>query len=156
MALLGTKKDEKTGTNTIPPYREDAVSRPGELSSLLGKGSEFEGKLAFEGQVRIDGKFTGTISTKDVLVIAEGARVSAEVTAGTVIIHGVFEGNIRAAQLVEMKTPGRVKGTIEAPSIAIDRGVMFEGSTKMENLGKGGPVLDAGMPIGGAGGPQKK
>jgi cytoskeletal protein CcmA (bactofilin family) len=136
MALLGTKKEEKH-TTTMPPYREEIVSRPGELSSLLGKGSEFDGKLAFEGQVRIDGKFTGTISTKDTLVIAEGARVNAEVTAGTVIIHGVFEGNIRATQLVEMKTPGRVKGTIEAPAIAIDRGVVFEGSTKMENAGKG-------------------
>lgn len=135
MALIGTKKEEKA--TTIPPFREEHVSRPGELSSLLGKGSEFEGKLAFEGQVRVDGKFSGQISTKDTLVIAEGARVNAEVQAGTVIIHGVFEGNIRATQLVEMKTPGRVKGTVEAPAIAMDRGVVFEGTTKMENIGKG-------------------
>jgi cytoskeletal protein CcmA (bactofilin family) len=133
MALLG-KKDEKA--ITMPPYREENVSRPGELSSLLGKGSEFEGKLAFEGQVRIDGKFSGQISTKDILVIAEGARVQAEVVAGTVIVHGQFEGNIRATQMVELKTPARVKGNIETPALAMDRGVIFEGSTKMENLGK--------------------
>ncbi|MCI0569540.1 MAG: polymer-forming cytoskeletal protein [Myxococcaceae bacterium] len=136
MALIGTKKEEKA--TTMPPIREEHVSRPGELSSLLGKGSEFEGKLAFEGQVRIDGKFNGHIATKDTLVIAEGARVNAEVQAGTVIIHGVFEGNIKAAQLVEMKTPAKVKGTVESPAIAIDRGVVFEGSCKMENIGKGG------------------
>ena len=131
MALLGTKKDEK---GSVIPFQEERVSRAGELSSLLGKGSEFEGKLSFEGQVRIDGKFSGQISTKDVLVIAEGAKVSAEVTAGTVIIHGQFEGNVHATQLVELKTPARVKGTIETPSLAMDRGVVFEGSTKMENL----------------------
>lgn len=150
MALLGTKKDERA--TTTPPYREEIVSRPGELSSLLGKGSEFDGKLAFEGQVRIDGKFTGQISTKDTLVIAEGARVNAEVTAGTVIIHGMFEGNIRATQLVEMKTPGRVKGTVEAPAIAIDRGVVFEGTTKMENIAKGAGAGAAPEPIAAAGG----
>src|ERR1700754_2945693 len=133
MALLG-KKDEKA--TTMPPYREENVSRPGELSSLLGKGSEFEGKLAFEGQVRIDGKFTGQISTKDILVIAEGAKVQAEVVAGTVIVHGHFEGNIRATQMVELKTPARLKGNIETPALAMDRGVVFEGSTKMENTGK--------------------
>ncbi len=134
MALLGSKKDEK---GLLAPFQEERVSRSGELSSLLGKGSEFEGKLAFEGQVRIDGKFSGQISTKDVLVIAEGARVNAEISAGTVIIHGTFEGNVHASQGVELKTPARVKGTIETPALAIDKGVIFEGSTKMENL-KGG------------------
>ena len=137
MALLGSKKDEK---GALDPFREESVSRSGELSSLLGKGSEFDGKLAFEGQVRIDGKFSGQISTKDVLVIAEGARVNAEVTAGTVIIHGQFEGNVRAAQLIELKTPARVKGTLEAPALAMDKGVIFEGSCKMENLKGRGAV----------------
>src|SRR5690606_30029601 len=137
MALLGTKKEEK---GSLVPFQEERVSRAGELSSLLGKGSEFEGKLAFEGQVRIDGKFSGQISTKDVLVIAEGARVNAEVSAGTVIIHGTFEGNVHASQAVELKTPARVKGTIETPALAIDKGVIFEGSTKMENLKGGGPA----------------
>ncbi|HLT30379.1 MAG TPA: polymer-forming cytoskeletal protein [Myxococcaceae bacterium] len=143
MALLGTKKEEK---GSLVPFQEERVSRAGELSSLLGKGSEFEGKLAFEGQVRIDGKFSGQISTKDVLVIADGAKVSAEVSAGTVIIHGQFEGNIHATQLVELKTPARVKGTIETPALAMDRGVVFEGSTKMENLKGPGQASPPALP----------
>lgn len=113
------------------------VSRPGEVHTLLGKGSEFEGKLSFEGQVRIDGKFSGQIFTKDVLVVGDGARVNAEVNAGTVIVHGQVEGNIRATQLVELHQPGRIKGNIETPNLSIDRGVIFEGTCKMENLGKG-------------------
>nr|WP_255652988.1 bactofilin BacM [Corallococcus sp. AS-1-12] len=118
---------------------EDFVStRPGEVHTLLGKGSEFEGKLTFEGQVRIDGKFNGQIVTKDVLVIGDGARVQAEIQAGTVIINGTVEGNVRATQLIELKQPGRVKGNLETPSLSMDRGVIFEGSLKMENLGKGG------------------
>nr|WP_167548601.1 MULTISPECIES: bactofilin BacM [Corallococcus] len=118
---------------------EDFVStRPGEVHTLLGKGSEFEGKLTFEGQVRIDGKFNGQIVTKDVLVIGDGARVQAEIQAGTVIINGTVEGNVRATQLIELKQPGRVKGNLETPSLSMDRGVIFEGSLKMENIGKGG------------------
>ena len=72
------------------------------MHTLLGKGSEFEGKLTFEGQVRIDGKFTGQIFTKDTLVIGDGARVNAEINAGTVIINGTVEGNITATQLIEL------------------------------------------------------
>ena len=118
--------------------REDdnVVSRSGELNALLGKGSEFEGKLTFEGQVRIDGKFTGQIITKDTRVIGDGARVAAEINAGTVIVNGTVEGNIRASQMIEVHQPGRIKGNLETPSLAMDRGVIFEGSCKMENLGK--------------------
>lgn len=154
MALLG-QKDPKA----VPQLkREDdiVVSRPGEVHTLLGKGSEFDGKLTFEGQVRIDGKFSGQIFTKDVLVIGDGARVNAEVTAGTVIVHGVVEGNIKATQVVELHQPARVKGNIETPALAMDRGVIFEGSMKMENLAKGaGAAGPAPAPVAAAGGEKR-
>jgi cytoskeletal protein CcmA (bactofilin family) len=118
---------------------ENVVVRGGDVHTLLGKGSEFEGKLTFEGQVRIDGKFSGQVFTKDTLVIGEGARVNAEINAGTVIVNGLVEGNIRASQSIELHTPGRVKGNLETPSLSIDKGVMFEGSCKMEGA-KGGTV----------------
>jgi cytoskeletal protein CcmA (bactofilin family) len=116
---------------------ENVVVRGGDVHTLLGKGSEFDGKLTFEGQVRIDGKFSGQIFTKDTLVVGEGARVNAEINAGTVIVNGVVEGNIKATQLIELHTPGRVKGNLETPSLSIDKGVMFEGSCKMDGA-KGG------------------
>lgn len=148
MALLGGSKDPKQTSAPVPRRDEVMVARPGEVHTLLGKGSEFEGKLSFEGQVRIDGKFNGQIITKDVLVVGDGARVNAEVNAGTVIIHGLVEGNIRATQLVEVHQPGRIKGNIETPNLSIDKGVMFEGTCKMENLGsKGaGPAETAPVP----------
>ncbi|EPX64048.1 hypothetical protein D187_005181 [Cystobacter fuscus DSM 2262] len=140
MALLG-KKEEKINVPLLGggSSKEDFVAtRPGEVHTLLGKGSEFEGKLTFEGQVRIDGKFNGQIITKDVLVVGEGARVQAEITAGTVIINGTVEGNVRATQLIELHAPARVKGNIESPALTMERGVIFEGSSKMENIGAKG------------------
>lgn len=135
MALLG-KKDERSTTTLFKREDDNVSSRPGEVHTLLGKGSEFDGKLTFEGQVRIDGKFTGQIVTKDVLVIGDGARVMAEIQAGTVIINGTVEGNVRATQIIELHMPARVKGNLEAPALQMDKGVIFEGSLKMENLGK--------------------
>ena len=120
--------------------RDDAPLSPastaGDLNALLGRGSEFEGKLTFEGTVRIDGKFTGTILTDDTLVVGEGAKVSAEVTCGTIIVHGEVVGNIRARSAVELHQPARVRGNIETPSLMVDRGVVCEGQAKMEDLEK--------------------
>ncbi|MCE9668418.1 bactofilin BacM [Myxococcus stipitatus] len=144
MALLGGKKDEAPSKPLFKREEESVSQRSGEVHTLLGKGSEFEGKLTFEGQVRIDGKFQGQIITKDVLVIGDGAKVQAEIQAGTVIINGQVEGNVKATQIIELKTPGRVKGNLETPSLSMDRGVIFEGSLKMENLGNTRPPPPGG------------
>jgi cytoskeletal protein CcmA (bactofilin family) len=113
--------------------------KAGQLNALLGKGSEFEGKLTFEGEVRIDGRFSGQILTKDTLTVGEGAKVTADITAGIVIVSGAVEGTIKATSHVELHAPARVKGTIETPSMSMDKGVIFEGTMKMENLSAKAP-----------------
>jgi len=117
---------------SMPPGTSD-------LNALLGRGSEFEGKLTFEGTVRIDGKFTGTIVTNDVLVVGEGAKVSAEITCGSIVVHGEINGNIKARTLVELHQPARVRGNVETPALMIEKGVIYEGQTKMEGVEKSPP-----------------
>jgi len=111
----------------------------GEITTLLGRGSEFEGKLTFEGTVRIDGKLSGEIFSEDVLVIGEGAQVNAEIDVGVIIVEGNVTGNIHAKRAVELHAPARVTGNIETPSLYIDKGVVFEGFSKMENIGAATP-----------------
>ena len=104
----------------------------GEINALLGRGTEFDGKLNFVGKVRIDGKFTGEIFSDDVLIIGEGAEVRAEIEVGTLIVRGgALHGNVRATQLVEVHSPARVYGDIHAPQLFIDKGVVFEGKCTM-------------------------
>ena len=120
--------------------RDELTSAPvntGDLNALLGRGSEFEGKLTFEGTVRIDGKFNGTIVTNDVLVVGEGAKVSAEISCGTVIVHGEIVGNVKAKTSVELHQPAKMKGNIETPSLMIEKGVTFEGQCKMDGIERG-------------------
>ncbi|HCF61999.1 MAG TPA: hypothetical protein DFS52_28900 [Myxococcales bacterium] len=122
---------------------EELPRSSGEVNAVLGRGTEFEGKLTFEGEVRIAGKFTGEIFSKDRLQIDDSARIKAEISTGSLVVYGEITGNIRATQLVELKASARVKGNIETPSLVIERGVIFEGSCKMENLGKGGATVTA-------------
>jgi cytoskeletal protein CcmA (bactofilin family) len=140
--LMAMLKREDLPTSAAAPMSD--------LNALLGRGSEFEGKLTFEGTVRIDGKFTGSIVTNDVLVVGEGAKISAEISCGTVIVHGEVNGNIRAKTAVELHHPARMRGNIESPSLMIEKGVLFEGQAKMENLsadrGDRGPKKDEPKP----------
>jgi cytoskeletal protein CcmA (bactofilin family) len=104
----------------------------GEINTLLGKGTTFEGKLTFEGTVRIDGKLKGEVFSDDVLIIGEGAYVEAEIDIGEVIIQGTVVGNIRAKRAIELHAPGRMKGDLHTPSLQVDKGVVFEGRSFME------------------------
>ena len=118
----------------ISPAQNSATDPSGgaQVTTLLGRGSEFEGKLSFEGTVRVDGKLSGEIFTEDTLIVGEGAEVRAEINVGAVIIEGSVQGNIHAKRSVEIHTPGRVRGNIITPSLFIEKGVMFDGSCQME------------------------
>lgn len=105
------------------------------LNALLGPGSVIEGKVSFQGQVRIDGTFTGEITTTDLLIIGEQAKVAAEISCGSAVVSGEVTGNIKASESVELHMPARVRGDIATPSLSIDRGVVFNGISKMESAG---------------------
>jgi cytoskeletal protein CcmA (bactofilin family) len=114
---------------------EGGGHRPTEINALLGRGTHFEGKLFFEGRVRIDGSFTGQIRGEDVLVIGEGALVKGEILVATCIVTGgEVEANIRARDAIELYPPSKVTGALHAPAIFIDRGVQFDGACKMAPL----------------------
>ena len=106
-----------------------------EITALLGRGTHFDGKLHFEGRVRIDGSFRGEIRSPDVLIIGEGAEIDAEIDVGTVIIKGgSVSGNVRAAHSIELYVPARVSGSLHSPEIFMDKGVQFSGTCTMAPL----------------------
>lgn len=113
------------------------TSLGGSSDLLLGAGAEFEGKLTFKGTVRIDAKFTGSIVTDDVLVVGEHARIDAEISCGTVIVHGEVNGNIKAKVAVELHHPAKVRGDIDSPSLMVERGVVLQGALKMDGFDRG-------------------
>ena len=111
-------------------FDEHLIER-GQLTALLDLGSSFEGRLTFEGTVRIGGEFKGEIFTKDTLVINPGAKVEAQVEADVVIISGELTGHVFARRRVIMHPPAVFRGTVTSPSLRIDEGVMFEGASYM-------------------------
>lgn len=119
----------------VTAHRNDLVPaegvHAGQVTALLDHGASFEGRLTFEGTVRIGGGFKGEIFTNDTLVINPGAKVEAQIEADTVIISGIVKGNVFARRRVIMHPPAVFKGTVTTPSLRIDEGVVFEGASYM-------------------------
>jgi len=99
------------------------------VTTLIDKGSHFEGKLAFEGMAQISGSFKGEIYSTDKLIIEEGANVVGQIEGNVVVIRGNFEGTVFAKDKVTMLPPAVFKGAVTSPSLKIEEGVVFEGAS---------------------------
>lgn len=104
-----------------------------DLTAIIEEGCKFEGNLSFNGVARIAGTVNGSIFSNDTLIVSEGAVVNADINANVILISGTVKGNLRASSRVEIRSPARFEGTIAAPSLIVEQGVIFHGTTKMRD-----------------------
>lgn len=91
--------------------------------------AEFEGILSGK-DAQILGRFKGEILVTGKLVIGEGARVDAKVTADTVEIAGAFKGDLTTRALV-LLDKARVDGSVEAKSLSVRDGAQLNGAVNV-------------------------
>ena len=117
-----------------------------EITTILGKGSRFEGKLTFEGTVRIDGRFSGEIQTEGTLIIGDSADVQANIFASTVVVKGTVKGDVVASESLKIQAPAKVTGNLATPNLTIETGSFFEGHCKMSGDAAAAPAGAAPEP----------
>lgn len=135
------KRDEDLGGQTAVGATDE------EVIAFVGRGVEFKGVITYNGTVRIDGRLDGEIHTEGVLVVGEDAVITAQVTAGTVISRGKITGDIVASGKVRLQAPAVLNGSVKAPLLSIDEGVLFNGSLEMA---KAEPAEAGKSPAGGS------
>jgi cytoskeletal protein CcmA (bactofilin family) len=75
-----------------------------------------EGKIEGAGHVRIAGRFKGDVNVEGNVTIEQGAHVTGQIAAATVIVSGEVHGNINASSRVELLETGVINGDLKAPS----------------------------------------
>ncbi len=103
----------------------------GKLESLIGVNSEFQGELHVKGTLRVDGRIEGQLWAECV-ILSESGAVTGEINAKKIIVGGRVDGNLRAQEIVEIKSKGRVSGEIFTPKIAITEGGELNGKVQMK------------------------
>jgi cytoskeletal protein CcmA (bactofilin family) len=103
----------------------------GGLTAFIDQGSQFEGKLSFKDTVRIDGEFSGEISSENTLIVGETGEITATIRSNMVVVSGTVVGDIYAGRQIVLHKTARVEGDLECPSITIEEGALFNGQLKM-------------------------
>jgi len=105
-----------------------------EIKAFLGQGAEFEGKLIFNGSVRIDGKFQGEIFGQGSLVVGQGALVKANITVKSVYISGDVQGDIEVNEKMNIHATGKFSGNVRTPVFIMEEGAFFDGRSYMADV----------------------
>lgn len=107
--------------------------RKREIDRVLDVDASMQGSLVFKDPVnlRISGRFEGTLHTKGSLMIAEHATVNADITGESIIIAGKVNGNVHALKDLKLISPACVVGDIKTPLLSIAEGAVFEGNCGM-------------------------
>jgi len=96
-------------------------------STSVDSTSEVEGRLRCKETLRIDGRVQGEVHCERAVLIGEGARVKASITADEVQISGVVEGDIAARRKITLERTAVVTGDLTTPGIVIEEGAKLKG-----------------------------
>lgn len=117
------------------PYQTAA-----ERQSILGPTLQFKGELSADEELIVRGTVEGSITQTPRLVVGNGGRIAASVSAQMVVVEGTVEGDVQASKSVLVRESANMRGNIVAPSVSIAEGATFNGSVDMSTrpAGSGG------------------
>ena len=139
-SFQGTGVEAKPAAEAATPARgamteSESLARDikeGTLSGFVGGGTDVTGEANFKAMMRVDGHFSGRItSSSGTLIVGNNGIVDANIEVAIAVIHGAINGDIIATQRLELGRAGKVTGNIQTPSLVIEQGAIFEGSCKM-------------------------
>ncbi len=99
--------------------------------NIIGAGTIVEGKLKSQGSIRIDGKFTGEVTTPGNIAVGPMGEVEGIIAARNITIGGKIKGTVTASEKLVFEGKAVVRAEIRASKLVIDEGALFDGKCTM-------------------------
>lgn len=123
------KQESHEPVSEASPVSLDQHEAP--VHAYLGKEVRFRGIIRFNGIARIDGRVEGEIHSKGTLQIGKTGIILANIESDVIITNGTIVGDVVATGKIHLLAPASVEGTIKAPLITMEDGVLVNGSIEM-------------------------
>jgi len=134
------QKADAPRVGSEPNYNRDMKSPPvasrqersSSGSARLGQSIRIEGTLTGNEDLTLNGSVKGQVNLKGhSLTVGPDGKIEANLSAKSVIVEGQVNGNITAADKIQLTPSGTVTGDLQAPRIALEDGAKFSGRMDM-------------------------
>ena len=105
-----------------------------EVETVVGPSVNVEGDFASEGNIVVKGTVSGSVFTSKHLTVEMGAKIIANVRAGSATIAGEVKGNMKIKESLELISTSRVVGDIEVKNLKVESGALMYGKVTMPGM----------------------
>jgi|UniRef100_A0A7C4YG29 cytoskeletal protein CcmA (bactofilin family) len=102
------------------------------LMSLITEGSRIEGKVSFNGSVRIDGTIDGEIVATEKVIVGNTGHIKGKVKCQSFTSSGKCEGTFEVAELTELLKGATLEGELSCKKLIVEEGVILDGNVMMK------------------------
>lgn len=97
----------------------------------FGQGTIITGDVSTEGDVRIDGKVTGNVTSKSKVVIGAPGIIEGNIRCQNAYVDGRVNGNVDVTELLILSSTAVVEGDIKIKKLVVQEGARFNGKCSM-------------------------
>lgn len=108
---------------------------PDKLNRIVS-GTDIEGVIVSDSNIRIDGSVKGSIKVKGKLVVGATGKIEGDVVCENAEIEGNIIGKITVNGTLSLKASAKLECDIKTEKIAIEPGAVFSGTCVMGDTAK--------------------
>lgn len=112
------------------------VSEPNkdEVETVVGPSVNVEGDFSSEGNIIVKGTVAGSVHTSKHISVEQGAKIMANVRAGSAQVSGEVKGNMKVKEVLELTSTARILGDLEVKTLIVEAGALISGRVMMPGL----------------------
>jgi cytoskeletal protein CcmA (bactofilin family) len=103
----------------------------GKTMNMLGTGTVITGDIKTEGDIRIDGKVIGTVTTNAKLAIGETGIIEGNIQCRQASIEGKIKGNLVVSELAFLRKSAVIDGDLNVQKLVMEEGAKLNGRCSM-------------------------
>lgn len=100
-------------------------------SNRISKGTTVKGNVETYGNIRIEGKIEGNVTTKSKAALGQSCEMQGNLLALNAEIEGHIRGTVEVAELLILKPTAVIDGDIITNKLVVESGAKFNGGCKM-------------------------
>lgn len=113
---------------------------PMSADTVIGKSVKLDGTFNGTGDVAVYGEVVGTLTTEGDLMVEEGARIEADVTAHNITVSGEIKGTVQASSQLRLLSTGKIYGDVVSDVFSVETGAVLQGKCATGNSGSVAPT----------------